>query len=368
MKRNLLFTAFGLLVTLILAACGGQEPTSAPQPAASQTAAAEVQEPAPGAEETAPVRLYAFSNSSPHISVIDTSTHTVVETADIPDFTSWTWNDDNNFFDGENLWLGTKDPDTNEVAVLLLNLETLQVTDRIPLGTDEVTLYIGKPSRNGTLFVSKHASGQVAAIDIDTHEVLEIRDIPVNGGVACDMDVAVGSDGVERVFVPTDNGDTVLALDSETLEPLSIYEGESGTRPFMLTAATTKDQVWVQERSTNANLVLDATTLEVVDRVPAGEGVIVNTFSPDERLSYLGHSSDVFVGVVDTETLEEVARVQVGNNPQKLAVHPNGQFVYAILTQEGAIAVIDTGSWEVDTRIPLGTNPTTVYVHTTDAS
>ena len=363
MNRVLLFTAFSLFVALVLVACGGQEPTPAPQPTTSQ-----VDPPAPDAEGAASTHLYAFSNSSPHVSVIDTATHTIVETTDIPDFTSWTWNDDNNFFDGENLWLGTKDPDTDEVAVLLLNLETLQVTERIPLGTDEVTLYIGKPSRNGTLFVSKHASGQVAAIDIDTHEVLEIKDVPVNGGVACDVDVAVGADGVERVFVPTDNGDTVLALDSETLEPLSIYEGESGTRPFMLTAATTKDQVWVQERSTNANLILDATTLEVIERVPAGEGVIVNTFSPDEQLGYLGHSSDVFVGVVDTETLNEVARVQVGNNPQKLATHPNGQFVYAILTQEGAVAVIETETWQVSTRIPLGTNPTTVYVHTKDES
>ena len=356
MRRNFVLTALCLLAVLALVACGGQEPTSAPQ----------ADQPVPDVESASPVRLYAFSNSSPHVSVIDTSTHTIVESVDIPGFTSWTWNDDNNFFDGENLWLGTKDPDSNEVAVLLLNLETLEVTDRIPLGTDEVTLYIGKRSREGRLFVSKHASGQVAAIDIDTREVLEIKDVPVNGGVACDMDVAVGSDGVERVFVPTDNGDTVLALDSETLEPLSIYEGEPDTRPFMLTAATTKDQVWVQERNTNANLVLDATTLEVIERVPAGEGVIVNSFSPDEKLSYLGHTSDVIVSVVDTETLDELQRVQVGNNPQKLAVHPSGEFVYAILTQEGAVAVIETNSWQVVTRIPLGTNPTTVYVHALD--
>lgn len=359
MKKQLLFILSSLFAGLVLVACGGEEPTSAPEATSPQ-----VEQPSPDAEGAASSRLYAFSNSSPHVSVIDTSTHTVAETADIPDFTSWTWNDDNNFFDGENLWLGTKDPDTDEVAVLLLNLETLEVTERIPLGTDEVTLYIGKPSRNGTLFVSKHASGQVAAIDIDSREVLEIKDIPVNGGVACDVDVVVGSDGIERVFVPTDNGDTVLALDSETLEPMNVYEGESGTRPFMLTAMTTKDHVWVQERSTNANLVLDATTLEVIERVPAGEGVIVNTFSPDERLGYLGHTSDVIVGVVDTETLDEVARVQVGNNPQKLAAHPNGQFIYATLTQEGAVAVIDTATWQVDTSIPLGTNPTTVYVHT----
>lgn len=334
-----------LLAIALTVACSGEK--------ASPTATAPAQ---------SEVRLYAFSNSSPHVSVIDTSTHTVVETADIPDFTSWTWNDDNNFYDGQNLWLGTRDPDTDEVAVLLLNLETLEVADRIPLGTDEVTLYIGKPSRRGTLFVSKHASGQVAAIDIESHDVLQIRDIPVNEGVACDVDVAVGSDGVERVFVPTDNGDTVLALDSETLEPMTTYTAPADSRPFMLTAATSKDQVWVQERNTNANLVLDATTLQEIERVPAGEGPITNTFSPDEELSYLGHSSDVIVSVVDTGTLGELQRIQVGNNPLKLGVHPNGQFVYSVLTKEGAVAVIDTDSWQVTERIPLGTNPSSLYV------
>lgn len=350
-KQQLLLVVASLFTALIVAACGGQQAT----PTAGEEAADD------------DTRLYVFSNSSPHVSVVDPATNSVVETADIPDFTSWTWNDDNNFFDGENLWLGTKDPDTNDVAVLLLNLETLEVVERIPLGTDDVTLYIGKPSQDGRLFVSKHASGQVASIDVETREVLEIKDIPVNGGVACDVDVVVNSDGVERVFVPTDNGDTVVALDSQTLEPLNTYTAPPDTRPFMLTAATTKDQVWVQERNTNANLVLDATTLEEIERVPAGEGVIVNTFSPDERLSYLGHTSDVVVTVVDTETLEEEQRIQVGNNPQKLAVHPNGQFLYAILTDEGALAVIDTASWQVTERISLGTNPTTVYAHSLES-
>jgi YVTN family beta-propeller protein len=90
--------------------------------------------------------------------------------------------------------------------------------------------------------------------------------------------------------------------------------------------------------------------------------VIVNTFSPDEALSYLGHTKDVVVTAVDTTSLDEVQRIEVGNNPQKLGVDPGGRFLYAILTQEGALAVIDTTTWEVARRIPLGTNPTTVFV------
>ena len=45
-------------------------------------------------------KIYALSNSSPHVSVIDSDTNQVVQTADVANMTKWTWNDDNNYFDG----------------------------------------------------------------------------------------------------------------------------------------------------------------------------------------------------------------------------------------------------------------------------
>ena len=47
--------------------------------------------------------LFVLSNSSPHVSVIDTGTNKVIRTADIDGFTSWTWIDNYYYFDGTNL-------------------------------------------------------------------------------------------------------------------------------------------------------------------------------------------------------------------------------------------------------------------------
>jgi hypothetical protein len=69
-------------------------------------------------------QLFVLSNSSPHVSVIDLETNNVIRTADIASFTSWTWIDNNNYFDGTNLWVGMKDPDTTDVEVVKLNLAT----------------------------------------------------------------------------------------------------------------------------------------------------------------------------------------------------------------------------------------------------
>lgn len=304
--------------------------------------------------------LFVLSNSSPHVSVIDTETNQVVRTADIPDFTSWTWNDDNNHFDGQHLWLGLKDPDTNEVEVITLDLDSLEVTYRFPLGTDQLTLYIGKATREGLLHIGKMDSDEVVVIDSRSFGVLDTWEVPVNGDVVCDADVSTDAQGVERFVYPTRKGDTVVNLDPRTGETLKIVDSPAGSNPLMLTTAA-DGTVWVQESGSNTNAVYQPENLELITRFPTGQGPIVNTFSPDGKLSYIGHGADTIVQVIDTETFEEVARVQVGTNPQKLAVDPRGRFVYAILTKEAGVAVIDTATWEVVARIPLGTNPSGIF-------
>ena len=127
-------TLIGLMAVLMLAAvaCGTTAPTATSVPPPTATSA-----PAPTATSTpepAAAQLFVLSNSSPHVSVIDTKTNKVIKTADIPDFTSWTWIDNNNYFDGTNLWVGLKHPDTTDVQVIKLNLDTLEVAGSLPLG------------------------------------------------------------------------------------------------------------------------------------------------------------------------------------------------------------------------------------------
>ncbi len=306
--------------------------------------------------------VIVLSNSSPHVSVIDAQTHRVVKTADIPQMTSWTWNDDNNYYDGKNLWLGLRNPDTNDVEVILLDLQALRVTKRIPLGKDTTTLYIGKPSRTGKLFVAKHASGQLAVIDTKTFAVTAVN-LPVNGGVACDVDVARGPDGIERAFVPTRNGNTVLSIDTATFQVLRTLQFP-GTDPFMLTASSDGRQVWVEESTGNSVAIVDAVTLQLVKRVPTGKTPIIGTFSPDGKLHFIGHAADTVVIAYDTKTYTEVWRSPVGTSPEKLGVHPAGMFVYAILSNEGAVAVLDARTGKVVARVSLGTNPTGIFVRT----
>lgn len=317
--------------------------------------------PAPGPTSKGAV-VYALSNISPHIVAVDAETYEIIKTADVPGLKTWTWTDDNNYYDGTNLWTGARDPDTNDVAVLLVNLDTLEVSRRIPLGKDKTTLYIGKPSKRGLVFVGKHASGQMAVIDSKTYEVLEIKDVPVGGGggVTCDADVATGPDGVERVYYPTRDTDKIVSLDTRTREPSKIVDDVKGSLPLMLTTAP-DNTVWVQETGSNTNAVFDPVTLELVARFPTGKGPALASFSPDGALGYIT-GNDTVMTVVDAKTRKVLRNIEVGANASKAAAHPNGNFVYVAVNKENSIAVVDTSRWQVVKRVDIKVSPTGLFI------
>jgi DNA-binding beta-propeller fold protein YncE len=337
MKRHALLALLGILLVAALALAA---PTGPPR-----------------------AQVFVLSNSQPNISVIDAETNRVTNTVNVPSMTSWPWNDDNNYFDGTHLWLGMRNPSTNDVEVGLLNLDTLRIDHRIPLGQDRVSVYIGKSSRTGRLFVAKHASGQLAAINIKTRAVERTIDLPVGtNGVACDVEVTTGLDRRERAYIPTMAGNRVISVDTSTLQILQVVDFTENTRPFMLTATPDGRRLWVQEQTGNTNVVMSTMNLQVVDRVAAGRVPIVGTFSPDGKLHFTGHGNEPFVIANDTDTFREVWRAPAGQATSKVGVHPAGTFVYAIASNEGALVVFEAATGKVVTRIALGTNPTGLFV------
>lgn len=315
------------------------------------------------AAPSAPSRaqIIAFSNSAPHISVIDGQTHQVIKTANIPQPLVWGWNDDNNYYDGTHLWLSVRNPDTNAAEVVLLNPDTLQFERRIPIGQESSGLFMGKPSRTGRIFVAKFAAAELIAIDVSTYNVVQTVKLPVDGGVACDVEVARGADGKERAYVPTMAGNTVVVIDTSTLSVLQSIRFE-GTRPWMVTATPDGRRLWIQEQTGNANVILNTTSLQVVERVPAAQAPDTGTFSPDGKLHFTGHFTNGFVVANETDTFREVWRTQAGANSRILGVHPAGTFVYAIMSSEGGVAVLEAATGRLVTRVALGTNPVGLFV------
>ena len=331
--------------------------------------------PAAEAPAVGPWEILVLSSSSPNVTVIDSSSNEIVRTADIEGFSFWSWVDSNTFNDGEDLWFGFRDEETNEAEVVALNLDSLEITTRIPIGTETHFLYTGKLTADGRLFVAKHAARQMAVVDIRARTLIELIDVPIElgesepkptvapgvfgGDVACDVDVAMGSDGVERVFYPTWDGDTVVSLDARTGEALRDI-ALPGTAPVMLSVAP-DGTVWVQENGSHSNVILNPVTLDIITRVSTGNGPSDVSFSPDGALGYVGGADAAFT-VIDVATRQVLREVTVGTNVGQVAPLPSGDFVYVAVSREGAVAVVDTSTWEVETRIDIGTDPNFILV------
>ena len=348
-----------------LIGCGDDEGADESPTAAATTATPEV----------AVSEIVVLSASSPNVTVIDSSSNEIVRTADIEGFSFWSWVDSNTYNDGEDLWFGFRDQETNEAEVVALNLDSLEITTRIPIGTETHFLYTGKITADGRLYVAKHASRQMAVVDTRERTLIELIDVPIElgesepkptvapgvfgGAVACDVDVSMGSDGVERVFYPTWDGDTVVSLDAQTGEALRDI-ALPGTAPVMLSVAP-DGTVWVQENTSHSNVILNPVTLDIITRVSTGNGPSDVSFSPDGKLGYVAGGDPAFT-VIDVATRQVLREVTVGTNAGQVAPLPSGDFVYVALNQEGAVAVVDTSTWEVVARIDIGTDPNFILV------
>ena len=349
-RRRLLAGMGGLGVTLLAAACGEGGPESAP----SGGAAGE------GAPEGDTGEILVFSNSSPHVTAIDIVTEEISRTGDLDGFTTWAWNDDNNFFDGRHLWLGTLDAAAGTADLITLDVDTLTITNRIPLGPEAEGVFLGKARRDGTLLVSKMAAGEVLTVNTSTHEVTNtFADVPLHGGVLADADLSTDADGVERFVYPTGEGDRVVALNPASGAVLATAESKKGGHPTRLTASP-DGSIWVQEAGKHSVAVYEPSTLELVKRFQTGTQPILGTFTYDGSYAYTGHADDNFVQVVDTANLRALAHIRVGNNPQMVAVRPDFTRIYAMLTDDQAVAVVYQQDWEANSSTITSTKENAV--------
>ncbi|MCY3749530.1 MAG: hypothetical protein OXG64_09560 [Chloroflexi bacterium] len=340
-RRRLLAGMGSLGVTMFVAACGEGGPESAPGGTAAGGDVAEA--PMGDAGE-----ILIFSNSSPHVTAIDILTEEISRTGDVDGLAAWAWNDDNNFFDGRHLWLGTLNPSGGTAELITLDVDSLSVANRIPLGSEAEGVFLGKARQDGTLLVSKMAAGEVLTVDTSTQEVTNtFSDVPLHGGVLADADLSIDAEGVERFVYPTGEGDRVVALDPSSGSVLATAESKKGGHPTRLTTSP-DGSVWVQEAGKHSVAVYEPSTLELVKRFQTGTQPILGTFTYDGSYAYTGHADDNFVQVVDTAKLRALAHIRVGLNPQMVAVRPDFSRIYAMLTDDQAVAVVYQQDWEVN--------------------
>jgi DNA-binding beta-propeller fold protein YncE len=319
--------------------------------------------------------LVVLQGTSPHVRVLDAATHGLLRQADVPNFLRWSWNDDANYFDGQNLWLGAMTPAHGSpgfegVEVLLLDLDSLTVTARIALGSEgtmvnpttgvsNAMLNIGRATPVGRVLIGKMFMGEVVVVDSRSRAVLASKKLLDGPDWVCDSDFGVASDGRQRLYVVTNNTGKLVSVDPSTLVVLESYTAPAGVRPYMITVSPDGNRVWVQNTFAAGYAgerlgltVFDARTLAVLKQINTGRIPIHATFSPDGRLAYVGHADGPYVTVVDAASLEVLRQLEAGGNAASVAVHPDGKSIFVRVSgTDNYIVPVDTSTWQVGARL-----------------
>lgn len=271
------------------------------------------------------------------------------------DIGTWGWVDDRTHFDGINLWLPTLDATSGEASLALIEMDTFfvgispTITKRIPLGLETDNVFVSRASKDGKVFVSLLNSGVVLVIDGSNQEIL--KRVTANE-MACGVDLALGTDGIERVFVPNGNAGTVQVIDANTLEIITTTKLELNS-PCVATTSPDGSYVWIHDRNGDSSIILDSVTLQTIKRVTTGPNPSMAVYAPDGKTVYIGHAGGPEVVVVESATLNEVNRVDVGPNPIFLSVLPNSNKVYATYTDGTSVSGIGAATMTVISKISL---------------
>ena len=145
------------------------------------------------------------------------------------------------------------------------------------------------------------------------------------------------------VLFPSGGSTTVTFLNAQDLSPAGTIAGTSTARQFLATPSG--DRYYILSRSaTDALVIANARTLEVLRRVSLGVGVSEAVLSPDGKYLLIAAGQ---LYIFSTTTDEQVVDpIPVGSGPTQLRVDQRSRRAYVLSDSRRAIHVIDLDTFE----------------------
>ena len=121
--------------------------------------------------------------------------------------------------------------------------------------------------------------------------------------------------------------------------------------------------VWVQTAAASSNVVLDATTMEILHTEVTGRGPVQSAFGPPgSRYGLVTHLDETFVLALERETGREAVRIEVGAPQANPSITPDGGTAYVTIPSRGEVVAIDMANLAIVGRIPAGEEPMGIVV------
>jgi YVTN family beta-propeller protein len=258
---------------------------------------------------------------------------------------------------------------TNSVSVIDVSTNTVCATD--PVGNTPYGVAI---SPDGTLAYVTNlvvSSNSVSVIGRDPTSCVSdniVTTVPEGGNP---INIAVTPDRT-RAYVAEFGGSNVSVID--TVNNSIIATIPVGPFSFGGIAVTPDGSgVWVAYGLFGSTVaVIDSdpaspTYNTVVDQIAVGLTAVGMAFAPDGTRSYVTNSNSNSISVIDTATHHVTATISVGLYPYEIAITPDGTLGYVAINGADAVSVIDTDPSSPTyntalTTIPVGRLPIGVAI------
>ncbi len=192
-------------------------------------------------------------------------------------------------------------------SVLIFDLKTLAVIDRVPVGADPNAILFDQKTQQ--IFTVDRGSKRVTALDPKTGKV--VGTIEGLGGKT----EHAASDDAGHIFVNMQDLNTMLKLDSRAWKVVETWPMAPCEQPSSMDMDRAHQRVFAGCRS-GVMAVVDGNTGRVVTTQPIGKGVDATEFDADRGLVYFssgdGTMSVFHEDTPDKYTLVESVKTQTG--------------------------------------------------------
>lgn len=258
---------------------------------------------------------------------------------------------------GEGKWLYVANAGLG--AVLVVDTQTGEVTDRVPVGVNPVGPVLLGPDGKTVWVVGEEA---VSVIDVASRK--RVASIPLDNGVSSGIAFApTGRDWRAYVSNPRDN--TVIVIDAQTHAALGrIPVGKAPWRGVVYSQYTGK--VYVANTGSQDLSVIDVSTNTVVKTIPLPRpGFNSIAITPggrflflDSRYSRMGGGDSQIVIDAATESVVAIMDIRPTGtstpaNPSRLVFTPDGRLGLSIHKTSPHVTVVDVAALRVATTIEL---------------
>jgi DNA-binding beta-propeller fold protein YncE len=241
---------------------------------------------------------------------------------------------------------------TSDYGLLVVDPATGAVTARI---TPSDSVIDFAPAADGKSVFAVERDG-IGRFDLGTGDLL--AQFPVGKRL---YDTAMAPDG-RTVYASGNDEDRIFAIDTATgavraSEPL----GDAHLKVFV----SADSQTLYAKRSsssTEGTLVIDATSLAVVDNLALAYVTDI-AVAPDGSRIYISFGDGI--AVLDGRTQQEVGRFELPRaygGPLRMVVSPDGAYLYAIVARDPSVRVIDAAAAQEVEAVPLEGEPDSLAI------